>query len=147
LCVADGLGVGLGGGEAFDAGAEAAVDVVLETGAGMVAREIDLATGNEKAAMDELDDAVSEVAGKVRAVVGRTVFAQATRDEDFGIAVGEGELDVGVGLVVAEQDVEARMALLDEVVFEREGFVFIGYKDVVEVNGLAHEGAGFCVGL
>ncbi len=147
LRVADGLLVDFRRGESFDAGAEAAMNVVLQAGAGMVAREIDLATGDEKAAMDELDDAIGEVAGKVRAVVGGAVFAQAARDEDFGKAVGERELDVGVGLVVAEQDVEARLALLDEVVFEREGFVLVGDEDVVEVDGLAHERAGFGVGL
>ena len=147
LRVADGLLVGFGRGEAFDAGAEAAVNVVLQAGARMVAREIDLATGDEKAAMDELDDAVGEVAGKVRAVVGGAVFAQAAGDEDFGEAVGEGELDVGVGLVVAQQDVEARLALLDEVVFEGQRFVLVGDEDVVEIDGLAHERAGFGVGL
>jgi hypothetical protein len=97
--------------------------------------------------MDELDHAVGEVAGKVRAVVGRAVLAQAARDEDLGETVGEGELDVGVGLVVAQQDVEARLALLDEVVFEREGFVLVGDEDVLDVDGLAHERAGFGVGL
>jgi hypothetical protein len=59
------------------------MNVVLQAGAGVVARQIDLATGDEKAAMDELDDAVGEVAGKVRAVVGRAVFAQAAGDEDL----------------------------------------------------------------
>ena len=147
LRVADGVGVKLGGGEAFNAGAEAAVDVVLQAGAGMVAGEIDLATGNEKAAMDELDDAIGEVAGKVGAVVGGAVLAQAAGDEDFGKAVGQRELDVGVGLVVAEQDVEAGLALLDEVVFKGQGFVFVGDQDVVEIDGLAHQRAGFGVGL
>jgi hypothetical protein len=113
----------------------------------VVAGEIDLATGNEKAAVDELDDAVGEVTGKVGSVIGRAVFAQAAGDEDLGIAIGEGEFDVGVGFVVAEQDVEARLALLDEIVFKGEGFVLVGDEDVVDVDGLAHEGAGFCVGL
>jgi len=51
----DCLRVVLGGSEAFDAGTEAALDVVLQAGAGMVAREIDLAAGNEEAAMDEIN--------------------------------------------------------------------------------------------
>ena len=147
LHVADGLRVGLGRGEAFDAGAEAALDVVLQAGARVVAREVDLATGDEEAAVDEVDQAVREVAGKVGAEVGAAVLAQAAGDEDFGIAVGERELDVGVGLVVAQQDVEARLALLDEVVFEREGFVLVGDGDVVHVDGLAHQRAGLGVGL
>ena len=97
--------------------------------------------------MDELDDAVGEVAGKVGAVIGGAVLAQPAGDEDFGKAIGERELYVGVGLVVAQQDVEARLALLDEVVFEGEGLVLVGYEDVVEVDGLAHERAGLGVGL
>ena len=97
--------------------------------------------------MDEVDEAVGEVAGKVGAEVGAAVFAEAAGDEDFGVAIAEGELDVGVSLVVAEKDVEARLLLLDEVVFEGEGFVLVGDGDVLDVNGLAHEGAGFCVGL
>ena len=97
--------------------------------------------------MDELDHAVGEVAGKVGAVVGGAVLAQAAGDEDLGEAVGERELDVGVGLVVAQQDVEARLALLDEVVFESQGLVLVGDEDVVEVDGLAHQRAGFGVGL
>ena len=108
------------------------MDVVLQAGARMVAREIDLAAGKQKAAMDELDNAVGEVAGKVGAVVGGAVFAQAASDEDFGEAVGQREFDVGVGLVVAEQDVEARFALLDEIVFEGESFMLVGDEDVVE---------------
>ena len=147
LRIADGVFVGLGGGESLDAGAEAAVNVVLQAGAGMIAREIDLATGQQKAAMNEFDHAVGEVAGKVRAVIGRAVLAQAARDEDLGKAVGECELDVGVGLVVAQQDVESRLALLDEIVFEREGLVLVGDENVFEIDGLAHERAGFGVGL
>ena len=147
LGVADGALVELWGGQTLDAWAEAAVNVELEAGAQMVAREIDLATGDEKAAVDEFDDAIGKVAGKVGAVVSGAVFAQAAGDEDFGEAVGEGELDVGVGFVVAEEDVEAGMALLDEVVFKSEGLLLIGDEDVVEVDGLAHEGAGFCVNL
>jgi hypothetical protein len=52
LRIADGVRVDLRRGQALDAGAQAAVNVVLKAGAGMVAREIDLATGDEKAAMD-----------------------------------------------------------------------------------------------
>ncbi len=103
--------------------------------------------GKKKAAVNELDHAIGEVAGEVRAVVGRAVLAQAARNEDLGEAVGEGELDVGVGLVVAQKDVEARLALLDEIVFEGEGLVLVGDEDVFEIDGLAHQRAGFGVGL
>ena len=147
LRVAHGFLVDLGRGKAFDAGAKAAMNVVLQAGAGMIAREIDLATGDKKAAMDELDHAIGEVAGKVGAEVGGAVLAQAAGDKDLGKAVGEGELDVGVGLVVAQQDVEARLALLDEIVFEGQGLVLVGDEDVFEIDGLAHQRAGLRVGL
>ena len=147
LRVANGLLVDLGRGEALDAGAEAAMNVVLQAGAGMVAREVDLATGQQKAAVNEFDHAVGEVAGKVGAVVGGAVFAQSARDEDLGEAVGEGELDVRVGLIVAQQDVEARLALLDEVVLESKGLMLVGDENVLDIDGLSHERAGFGVGL
>jgi len=123
------------------------MNVVLEASSRMGAREIDFATGNEKAAVDEFDDAVREIAGEVRSIVGGAVFAEAARDEDLGEAIGQGELDVGIGFVVAEKDVEARLSLLDEVVFKCERFVLVGDKDVVDVDGLAHEGARLGVGL
>src|ERR1700689_5675209 len=97
--------------------------------------------------MNQLDHAIGEVAGKVRAVVGRAVFAQAARDKYFGEAVGESELDVGVGLVVAQQNIEARLALLDEIVFNGESFMLVGDENVFDVNSLAHERAGFSVSL
>ncbi len=63
------------------------------------------------------------------------------------MAVAQRELDVGVGLIVTEQNVEARLALLDEVVFQRERFPLVCDENVLEIDGLAHEGTGFCVGL
>ena len=75
LRVADGVLVGFGRGEAFNTRAETAVNVVLQAGAGMVAREIDLATGQKKTAVDKLDDAIGEIAGEVRAVVGGAILA------------------------------------------------------------------------
>ena len=123
------------------------MNVVLQAGALVIAGEIDLATGDEKAAMDQLDDAPGQAAGKVRAVVGRAVLQQPPRDEDLGEAVAHGELDIGIALVVLEQDVEARLALLDEVGFEGQRFALVADQDVFEIDGLAHQRAGFGVGL
>ena len=147
LNIADDLAVVVDGDEVFNAGAEAALDVVLQAGTRVVAVEVDLAAWDQEAAMDHVDEAVRQVARKVRAEVGRAVLAQAARDEDLGVAVGERELDVRVGLVVAQQDVEARLALLDEVVLEREGLVLVGDGDVLEIHGLAHQRAGLGIGL
>jgi hypothetical protein len=70
--VADGLLVGLRSGQALDARAKAAMNVVLQAGARVIAREINLAAGQQEAAMNELDHAIGEVAGEVWAVVERS---------------------------------------------------------------------------
>src|SRR5215469_3836525 len=90
---------------------------------------------------------MGKIAGEVRAVVGRAVFAESAGDKDLRVTVRHCELDVGVGLVVAEEDVKTRLALLDKVVFKGEGLVFVGDGDVIDVDGLTHESAGFGVGL
>ncbi len=61
---------------------------------------------------------------------------QAARDEDFGESIGERELDVGISLVVAQQNVEARLALLDQIVFKRERFMLVCDENVFNVNRL-----------
>ena len=140
--LADGLGVFGGGDEAFDAGAEAAADVVLQAGVGVFAVEVDFAGGDFELAVDEVGEAVGEVAGEVGTEVGGAVFAEAAGDEDAGDAFAR-EFDVGVGFVVLEEDVEAGLVLLDEVVFEGEGLFFVFDDDVVEVGGFGDEGTGF----
>ena len=133
--------------QSLDAGAQAAMNVVLQAGARVIAGEIDLATGNQKAAMNQLNHAPSQAAGKVGAKVGGAVFQQATGDKNFGEAVAHGELDEGIAFVVLEQNVEARLALLDEVGFERQRLGLVADKNVFEIDGLAHKRAGFGVGL
>ena len=97
--------------------------------------------------MYQVDDAIREIAGKVGAVISAAVFAQPSRDEDFWIAVGERELNIRIGLVIAQQHVEAGFALLDQIVLKSEGLVLVVDQDVVEVDGFAHERSGFGVGL
>ena len=90
-------------------------------------------------AVDEVHQPVRQVGREVRAEVGGAVLAQAARDVDARVLL-VGELDVGVGLVVAQQDVEARLVLLDEVVFERQRFFFVVDQDVVDVARLGDAG-------
>ena len=110
--------VGFVGDEAGDAGAVAAVDVVFETGVGMSAVKVDFTGGDFEIAMDEIDEAVGEVAGEVRAEVS-AILTEAASDVDAG-ELFVGEFDVGVGFVVAEEDIEAGPVLLDQVVFEQQ---------------------------
>ncbi len=60
-------------------------------------------------------------------------------------ALGEGELHVGVSLVVTQQDVEARLLLLDEVVLQSQRLFVIGDNDVIYVDRLADQRAGLRV--
>ena len=48
----------------------------------------------------------------------------------------------GIGLVVAQQDVEARLPLLDEVVLERQRFLVVVDQDVVDVARFGDQRAG-----
>lgn len=143
--VADSFGVGVGGDEAVDAGAEAALDVVLQAGARMIATEVDFAAGYEEAAVDEIDQAMGQVAREVGAEVGTAILPQTAGYEDLGITIVHSELDIRVGFVVAEQDVEAWLALLDEVVFKGKGFALVVDGDVFDVDGFPHERAGLAV--
>ena len=93
-------------------------------------------------AMNEVDQAMREVAGKVRAVVSGAVFAQAAGDVHTRVLFG-GEFDIWISLVVAQQDVEARLPLLDEIVLERQRFLLVVDQDVVDVGGFGDERAGF----
>ena len=95
--------------------------------------------------MDQIDDAIREIGREVGAVVGAAVFFQAAGYVDARVALGQGELYVGISFVIAQQDVEAGLLLLDEVIFERERFFVVGYDDVVDVHGFADQGAGFGV--
>ena len=111
----------------------------------MKAREVHLARRNQKIAVDEIDDAIREIGREVGAIVGAAVLAQAARDVDARPALAQRELHVRVSLVVAQQDVEARLALLDEIVFERQRFFVVGDDDVIDVDGFAHQRAGLRV--
>jgi hypothetical protein len=111
----------------------------------VVAGEVDLTRGDEKIPVDEVDDPIGEVGREVRTVIGTAVFAEPASDVDARVALAQGELYIRVGLVVAKKDVEARLALLDEIIFKRERLLVVGYDDVIDINCLPHERAGFRV--
>ena len=83
--------------------------------------------------VDEMDEAMSEIARKIRTVIGGPVFLQPSGDVDARKAL-VGELDVWIGLVVAQQDVVARLVLLDEIVLECQRFFVVVDKDIVDVS-------------
>jgi hypothetical protein len=130
--VANGLGVLLFGGETPDTRPVAALDVVLQTGPRMMAREIHVARRHHKALVNERENAAGETWGKIRAEIERAVFFDLAREIDARILFIHRQLDVGIGLVVDEPDVEFRLVLFDEVVFQREGLARVREDDGIE---------------
>ena len=111
----------------------------------MEAVQIHFAGWDQEVTMNQIDDAIGEIRRKVRTEVNAPVLAQAARHIDSRKALGEGQLDVGVSLVVAQQDVEARLLLLDEVILERQRLFVIGDDNVIDIDRLADERAGLRV--
>ena len=112
----------------------------------MMARQIHRAGRNAEILVNEMDDAVRQAVREKRAEVERAVFAQAAGDVDARIFLKGREANVGIGLVVAQQHVEFRLVLLDEIVFERQGLALVVHDDVVEVGDFAHQRAGLGIG-
>ncbi len=143
--VPDGGGMFLHRGQPLNAGSKAAVDVILQAGLRVVAREVHLAGWDLEVPVDEMAQAMGQIAGKVRTVVSGAVLAEAPGNIDARVLF-LGELDVGIGLVVAQQNVEAGLPALDQVVLERQGLFLVVDQDVLEVLRLRDQGAGLGVG-
>ena len=118
------------------------MDVVLQARGLVNTAEIDLARWNLEMSMDEMHQAVRQIAGKVRTVVGASVFSEPPGYVHSRILLA-GQLDVGIRLVVAQQDVEARLILLDQVVFERQRLFVVIDLDKVDIAGFADQRARF----
>ena len=111
----------------------------------MVARQVNLAGGDQKTAMNQVDRTVCQVSGEIRTVISAAVLLQPSCDKDLGKTVSQCELDVWICLVVAQKNVEARLLLLDEIVLESQRLALVFDNDVLHVDGFAHQRAGFCI--
>src|SRR5690242_21247437 len=109
----------------------------------MVTRQVDLARWNQETAVNQIDRAMGQVSREVWTVICTPVFLQPPRDKDLGKAVGESELNIRIGLVITQKDVEARLLLLDQIVLESQGLALILDDDVLYVDRLAHQRSGF----
>src|ERR1017187_7721033 len=89
--------------------------------------------------MNQVDDAIGEVGGEVRAVIGAAILAQAAGHVDARKALGQGQLYVGISLIVAQQNIEARFLLLDEVILKGERLFIVGDGYVIDVDGFADQ--------
>ena len=102
-------------GDVADAGRPAALDVVVQ------ARRAGVAAGLGPLAAAQLEDLAQQVEGspyalgaRVGAEVGAVAAVALAREVDAREVLVEADRDVGVRLVVAQPDVEARLVLLDE---------------------------------
>ena len=85
----------------------------------MKTREIYLARRDQKITVNQIDNAICEIGRKIRTIIGAAVLAKAARYVDARPALAQRELHVRISLVVAQQNVEARLALLDKIILER----------------------------
>ena len=111
----------------------------------MKSGEIHFAGRNQKIAVDQIDDAIREIGREIGTVIRAAVFAQAARDVNPRPALAQREFHVGIGLVVAQQDVESRLALLDKIVLQRQRLFVVRDDNVVNVDRLAHQRASLGV--
>src|SRR5712691_68820 len=107
----------------------------------MKARQIHFAGRNQKMTVDQVNDSVRQVGREVRAIVGAAIFSEPARDIYSREALSQRQLYIGISLIVAQQDVETRLPLLDEVIFKRERLFVICNDDIVNVHRLADQGS------
>src|ERR1700731_4599601 len=115
LNVAHRFGVDLRRGELLHARSETALDVVLQAGTRMITRQINFAGWDQEMPVNEIDDAISQVGRKERTIIDAAVLSQAAGYVHSWETLAQSELYVGIRLVVAKQNVEARLLLLDKV--------------------------------
>ena len=101
---------------------DAALDVVLEARPPALAGDDFVARPDPEQPVRERHGLAREGRGQERSRIEAAVALHAARDEHAGKRLVGRQLEVRIVLVVAQQDVVLRRALLDEVILERERF-------------------------
>jgi hypothetical protein len=117
--VGDRLRVGLAGREPGDTGTEAGMEVVVQAGPGQLPVDLDRAGADLKVPRDHPHDPPCEPSPE-GTEIGVAVVLHAARHQGARPGLARRDLDVGVGLVVAEADVVAGAMLLDQGVLEQQ---------------------------
>ena len=118
------------------AGCEAALDLVLEAGARPLAVEGLLAGADAEELPRQARGLAAQVRGDVGPAVGVLVFPGPAHHVEPRVLLGQGELQVGMVLVVAEPQIVERLVALDEVVLESQGLHLRVRDHEVEVDDL-----------
>ena len=127
--------------ELLDAGRGAALDLVLQARPRAPAVQGLLAGADAEELLHEAGRLPAEARRDVGAAVGVAVLGGATDDVEAGVLLGQGQLQVGVVLVVAEPQVVRRLVALDEVVLEGERLHLAVGDHEVEVGDLLDHAA------
>jgi hypothetical protein len=123
-----------------DARGQAAADVVVQAGArGGLARQVVVAGAHGVEPLHQLQRLPHAAHVGVRPEVPAPVLHQPPRDPHAGKVLVDGDLDVWIGLVVLEGDVEAGAVLLDQVVLEDQRLGLGAHHDGVHVGHPPHQ--------
>src|ERR1700720_1486127 len=95
--------------------------------------------------MNEMQNASRQTWWEIRTKIQRTVLFNAPREIHTRVLFRRGELDVGVGLVIAEKNIEFRVVALDEIVFERQSLALVVDHNGFQVGNFTNQGTCFGV--
>jgi hypothetical protein len=120
------------------------MDVVLQAWPFVNAAEVDRTRGHFEESMDEVHQTVCEIPRKIRSVIGAPVLAKTPCHVHSRIFLAR-QLDIRIGLVIAQQDVVSGLVLLNEIVLKRERFLVVVDLDEVDIPSLTDQGSRFSV--
>src|SRR5258708_34933032 len=139
------LRVALVAGQACYAGTLAALDVILQARARVIAVQVNGATGHQEPLMNEMQDASGQAGREIWSKIERAIFLDAASEIHSRIFLRRGELDVRIGLIIAQENIEFRLIALDKIVFERKRLALIVDDDSFQVGDLANQRTGLGV--
>ena len=127
--------------------AVAALHLIVQAGPlpADVAREFFGATRQAERRAQGVDDLLRAPAASVGAEIARAVIRDARGQRDDGIVLAQVDAQVGIALVVLEQDVVFRHIVLDERAFEHERLELRRGGDRLEMIDIRHHFARFCI--
>jgi len=122
------------GADGLNTGTHAAADVVVQTHPGSVPVDLDGAGPDLEVPANQLEGSRSQISGEIRSKVSGSILFDSPGDQYSRVFLVQGQLDVGVSLVIAQQDVVLGLVALDEVVLQRQGFHFIINNDEIHIR-------------
>ena len=121
-----------------DARRPATMDLKLKARPAPVAIELLAARADAEDAMDERRGPAAKKRGDVRPAVSALVLGHLADDVKPRVGLAQGQLEVGMILVVAKENVVVRLVALDEIVLKRQRLALAVRDQDVEVGDLRH---------